>query len=301
LLENVDFTKLVKTHYQNYDNKRIGRNMKYAVSSLVGAFLVIGVGHAFSGDFGVLPRFVGTGEVSANFTGPKEGIRFFTTLDFPPFSYVDADGRLNGFSIYLSKLICMEMAVAGNCTIQALPWDELNAATKGTPGNAIVSGIAATRESREQLAFSRPFLRMPARFVALKAPAAVAQIAAAKIGVVASSAFELMARSFFTKATITAYASEELLLEELRSGKVDVAFGDAMRLSFWLSARQGADCCLFVSDPYYSTEFLGEGMRIAVNSDDKELLGRIDQSLASLERKGKIEELYLRFFPVGFY
>ena len=94
---------------------------------------------------------------------------------------------------------------------------------------------------------------------------------------------------------------EQLLLADLKSGKIDLVFNDGLQLAFWLTTADGAACCRFAVGPYYSDKYLGEGLRIAVAADDVTLRKQIDHALISLQRKGEINELYLRFFPKGFY
>ena len=49
--------------------------------------------------------------------GAVPAIRFVTTDDFPPFNFLDADGRLTGFNVDLARAICAELDI--RCTIQA--------------------------------------------------------------------------------------------------------------------------------------------------------------------------------------
>jgi polar amino acid transport system substrate-binding protein len=252
------------------------------------------------------PNFLGPNDVSGiEATDPQQGIQFLTILDFPPFSFLDANGRLNGFNVYLAKLVCAELSLQDNCTIQGVPWDDLEPALARGQGNAIIAGVAATEATRTKYAFSKPYLRLPARFVALNTGGKKwdpdTGLAGSKIGVLAQSAFEANARSYFPNADVTGYASDDLLIADLKSGKIDLIYGDGMRLAFFLSTEAGSACCRFSGGPYFSSDFLGEGMRIAISLDEEKLQKQIDHALISLQRKGKIEELYLRFFPEGFY
>ena len=52
-------------------------------------------------------------------------LRFLTTTDFPPFSYIDKDKRLTGFHVELARAICAELEVLPVCQIQALPFADL--------------------------------------------------------------------------------------------------------------------------------------------------------------------------------
>jgi polar amino acid transport system substrate-binding protein len=100
--------------------------------------------------------------------GNVERLRFLTTVDFPPFNYLD-DGRLSGFHVDLARRICAELNILDKCQIQALPWNELDGALTAGDGEAIIAGIAITAENREKYVFSRPYLKFPARFIMPKA------------------------------------------------------------------------------------------------------------------------------------
>src|SRR5690606_13799144 len=89
--------------------------------------------------------------------------RFVTTDDFPPFNFIDKDGRLTGFNVDLSRAICDELAI--RCTIQVREWDDtLNALRQGN-ADAVIAGLAITAAAREELDFSDVYMRWPARFV----------------------------------------------------------------------------------------------------------------------------------------
>src|SRR5690606_15985452 len=90
-------------------------------------------------------------------------LRFLTTIDFPPFNYLDDQGRLAGFHIELAAAICDELSLAGRCQIQALPWEELEPALQQGEGEAILAGLALSEQRRASLAFTRPYLKFPAR------------------------------------------------------------------------------------------------------------------------------------------
>lgn len=234
-----------------------------------------------------------------------ERVRFLTTADFPPFNFLDSEGRLSGFHIELARAICGELDIVARCQIQALPWNELDQAMAAGHGEAVIAGIAISAETRERYAFSRPYLRLPARFVAPKASdlaepmyKAVAQ---RRIGVLAGSAHESMLRNYFADARPVTYTRAEWLHGDLRTGKLDGAFGDGMRLSFWLAGASSEGCCQFVGGPYIASEFLGQGLAIAVRRDQAELAQAFDFALRELTMNGTFAELYLRYFPIGFY
>jgi polar amino acid transport system substrate-binding protein len=232
-------------------------------------------------------------------------LRFLTTTDFPPFNYLDAEGRLSGLHVDLARAVCAELGLADKCQIQALPWAELETALARGDGEAIIAGLAASAQNRSKFALSRPYLRFPARFVTIRSaklgePMAE-QLRGKRVGVVAGSAHEQLLRDSFGGAQAVAYDRQELLLADLRAGKVDAAFGDGMRLGFWLGSADSADCCRFAGGPYLAPEYLGGGLSIAVMPGNEKLAGGVDAALQQISAKGTFAELYLRYFPVGFF
>ena len=232
-------------------------------------------------------------------------LRFLTTTDFPPFNFLDGSGRLSGLHVDLARAICAELDLAAKCEIQALPWGELDAALQKDEGEAIIAGIAVTAKTRETYAFSRPYLQFPARFVVPKAkPLAepvYASLQGRKVGVVAGTGHERMLRDDFGKVEVVTYPKPEDLYADLKAGKLDAAFGDGMRLSFWLGGTDAGQCCRFAGGPYIAPEYLGTGLAIAVKADNPALAAAFDYALQQISVKGTFAELYLRYFPVSFY
>ncbi len=87
----------------------------------------------------------------------------------------------------------------------------------------------------------------------------------------------------------------------MKSGEADAHFGDGMQLSFWLQSEAAENCCVFAGGPYLESRFFGEGLAIAVPRGQDDLKQAINAALAALYEKGVYAELYLRYFPVGFF
>lgn len=254
----------------------------------------------------VIPRFWDERErIPKPDLSQVERVRFLTTVDFPPFNFVDPQGRLSGFHIELVRAICRELDIVPACQIQALPWSELEEALSARQGEALIAGTAVTTQNRERYAFTRPYLRFPARFIAPRASTLEEPIyravAGRRIGVVEGTAHEAMLRNYFAGTRPVTYSRSEWMLDDLRAGKLDGVFGDGMRLSFWLAGASSQSCCRFVGGPYIAPEFLGEGLSIAVSRHQANLAQAFDFALRELSVNGTFAELYLRYFPIGFY
>jgi polar amino acid transport system substrate-binding protein len=232
-------------------------------------------------------------------------LRFLTSIDFPPFNFTDQNGKLAGFNIDLAREICGELEIADKCQIQALPFADLKDALAASQGDAVIAGLAVTPELRRQFVFSRPYLMLPARFVRnLAAPVAgttAAAFAGQPVGVVKGTAHEAMLAAYFPAIKAQAFDDRNAMLAALKDGKIHAAFADALQLSFWVASPASAKCCALFDGPYLSERFLGEGMTIMLRQKDSVLTAAIDHALSALSRSGRLQEIYLRYFPYGLY
>ncbi len=230
-------------------------------------------------------------------------IRFAASADFPPFSFIGPGGTFTGFNVDLARAICAELAIP--CTMQARPFDSLEASLLEGRVDAVIAGLAITPASRQRLAFSDVYLRPAARFLGLAARAkdtvTASSLAGRTVAVVAGSAHAAYLAAFFPKATPLAAQTLPLAAAAVKAGKADLAFGDGLALAFYLQSEAAGDCCAFVGGPYLEPHFFGEGFAIALPPDRPELRRAIDWALDSLYDKGVFAEIYLRSFPVGYF
>lgn len=232
-------------------------------------------------------------------------LRFVTTLDFPPFNALNDAGQLSGYNVDLAKALCSQMGLSDICQIEAVPWNELETRLESGDAEAIIAGLSANAQNREKFVFTRAYMRLPARFVAIKAnrfsePASIA-LRGKNVGVIAGTAHEQVLKSYFPQAVAKPYPDRAALLAALQKGEVDAAFDDGMALSFWLESDQVNDCCSFVDGPYLAPQYLGPGLSIAVAPKNAPLASAFNNALQSLQQEGKLTELYLRYFPNSFY
>ncbi|MBD9492760.1 MULTISPECIES: transporter substrate-binding domain-containing protein [unclassified Ensifer] len=232
-------------------------------------------------------------------------LRFLTTVDFPPFNFIDQSGKLSGFHVDLVREICRELDIEAKCQIQAVTYAELLPALEEGQGEAVAAGIAVGPELRQRFGFSRAFMRLPARFaVNTKAAGAVSAPSDLKgkpVGVVAGTTHEAMFKAFFPKIEAKVYPDREAMLTALQKGDLPAVFSDGMQLSFWISGSAAGGCCTLVDGAYFSQRFLGEGLTIMNRKSEPALTQAIDHALLALSRSGRLEEIYLRYFPNGIY
>jgi len=235
--------------------------------------------------------------------GTIQAIRFITTDDFPPFNFLDARGHLTGFNVDLARAICAELAVP--CTIQARQWDDLTNHLADKTADAVIAGIAITADSRASLDFSDVYMRLPGRFVVRRNQARLdispEGLRDHTLAVVTGTAHEAYLASMFPEIGRKLYPTAEAAREAVASGAADAHFGDGLQLSFWLAGTGANNCCVFAGSPYLEARFFGQGYAIAFAKGSTDLKHAVDAALQAVYEKGVYAELYLRYFPVGFF
>jgi polar amino acid transport system substrate-binding protein len=228
-------------------------------------------------------------------------IRFLTETNYPPFNHAGQDGNPAGFNVDLARMLCEELRVA--CTVQMRRFDTLLDALAENRGDAVIASIAATPETRRRVDFTDPYYRSPARFVARRnseiRELLPERLDGVRIAAVAGTAHEAYARAFFTGAELRPYLTDEAARNALKTGEVELLFGDAIQLAFWLNGSDSEACCAFRGGPFMESRYFGEGVGIAVRPGNDTLRAALNWALFQVWEKGRYTDLWLRYFPVS--
>ncbi|MBX9711598.1 MAG: transporter substrate-binding domain-containing protein [Xanthobacteraceae bacterium] len=228
-------------------------------------------------------------------------IRFLTETDYPPFNFTGPDGNPAGFNIDIARAICEEIKVP--CTIQMRRFETLVDAINGNRGDAVIASMAVTPQLRAKLDFTDPYYRAPARFASRKdgvmSEVRPESLSDKKVGAIAGSAHEAYLKSLFTEAIVVGFPSDEALRLALRRGEVDLIFGDAISLAFWINGTDSADCCAFSGGAFVESRYFGEGIGIGVRRGNDLLRQALNWAMFRLWEKGRFTDLWLRYFSVS--
>ena len=242
--------------------------------------------------------------VKSDLTG-LERLRFLTTVDFRPFNYLDKNSQLAGYNVNLASAICNELKLTHICEIEAVSWDELSQKLKNGGGEAIIAGLVADQETRQDFLFSHIYFRLPARFITLKNNLDIKidnkTLQSKTVGVIADSAHAYLLLRLYPEVKHKSYKTRNEAFGALEAMEIDLLFDDGVALGNWLTSTQAADCCGFVGEAFIAPNILSNTLSIAVANTQPNLLFAINDALTKLEQKGVLDELYLRYFPAGLY
>jgi polar amino acid transport system substrate-binding protein len=233
--------------------------------------------------------------------GRANVIRFMTEIDYPPFNFAGPDGNPQGFNVDLARMMCEELKLA--CTIQMRRFETLLAALAENRGDAVIASIEVTPDMRAKADFTDPYYRTPGRFVARRDfpidNPVPEKLEGKKVAVMAGTTHEAYLRALFTEVEVHPYPSAEVARLALRQGDVDLLFGDAVSLAFWLNGTDSNNCCEFRGGPYLDSRYFGEGVGIAVKKGNDTMRLALNWALFRLWEQGRYTDLWLRYFPIS--
>lgn len=278
-----------------------GRALAWAMACfclLAGVGLLAGSGHGQ--EKSVIP---GAAEEAAPAEPRRFVIRFLTEGEFPPFNYYDDEGVLSGFNVDLARAICLEVGAA--CDIKVRPWEELLIGLRRGDADAVIAAHMVTATSLAEVDFSDRYFYTPGRFVS-RTGSGITDISpdaldGVSIGVAKGTAHEAFVKAFFRDSRIVLFENPELAREGLQQGKVDLIFGDAISLAFWLNGSLSRQCCEFKGDAFLEPKYFGDGLAVALPRNDPQIKTLINGALKRVRQSGRFQELVERYFPVRIY
>jgi polar amino acid transport system substrate-binding protein len=228
-------------------------------------------------------------------------IRFLTETDFPPFNFAGPDGNPQGFNVDLARMVCEELKVG--CTIQMRRFETLLPSLNENRGDAVIASLAVTPDTRARVDFSDPYYRTPARFAARRDSPVddplPERLEGKKVAVVGGTAHEAYLKALFTEVETRPYPSADIARFALKKGDVDLLFGDAISLAFWLNGTDSENCCSFRGGPYMDSRYFGEGVGIAVKKGNDTVRLALNWALFRMWEQGRFTDLWLRYFPIN--
>lgn len=230
---------------------------------------------------------------------PLPALKLLAEPDFAPWSFTLEDGTLAGISVDLARAACTEAALT--CEIVPTPFTSLLPTLQQGNGDVIVSGLRLNNDLMTNTALTRPYFRSMGRFMIRRgtqiAAADPRALAGRRLGVVENTAHEAFLKTYFDKSQIVPQASEAAMYEALRTGALDVAFGDSLRMSFWMNSDGGRKCCAALGGAVIDSDTFSRPLVFVVRQDKSAVRDRFDEALDTLEESGTTASIFARYLP----
>jgi polar amino acid transport system substrate-binding protein len=269
------------------------------------AFALVAVGPAISqnGAAPGFPLFRHIDSVAKSPAFAQRNIRLLTDRDFPPFSYETPEGKTAGVSVDLALAVCAELKAT--CTVVAKPFSQLLPALLNNEGDVIVSGLRIDETVLKKTAMTRPYFWSLGRFAVRVGSqlrgSDIRSLAGRRIGYVANSSHGAWLEKYYSRSALTAFPSEAEMNEALRTGAIDVSFGDGLRLIYWLAGSASRGCCKPLDGAFVDRQFFSNNLSFLTRREDAETVKAFDYALDRLQDKKTSAEIFARYLPSGLW
>jgi polar amino acid transport system substrate-binding protein/arginine/ornithine transport system substrate-binding protein len=235
--------------------------------------------------------------VAASASAQPASLRIATEGTYPPWSFKDAQGSLQGWDVDIANALCEKMKV--KCEIVAQDWDGIIPGLMARKFDMIVASMAITEQRRQRVDFSDRYKETISRFIAKKGTPDDVSPAALKgktIGVQRGSIQASYLTQNYKESEIKFYDTPQAVELDLVAGRVDYAMGNMVTYFVGFLKTPASANFGFVG-PELKGGLLGDGNGIAVRKGDAETLRRVNAALAAIRADGTYDRITAKYFP----
>ena len=222
---------------------------------------------------------------------------------YPPFSYVDPDGKLAGFDIDIANALCAQMGA--ECTLVQQDWDGIIPALLARKYDAIIASMSITPDRKKKVAFTNKYYQTPAKFAAKRGSGIEISKAGLKGKTVAvqraTTHDNFITGEFGDSVNIKRYATQDEAYLDAVSGRVDLLLADSVAMDDgFLKTDKGKDW-QFVGPDYSDPKYFGDGAGIAVRKQDEDLVAKLNKAIQDIRASGTYDAIAKKYFDFNVY
>jgi polar amino acid transport system substrate-binding protein len=229
----------------------------------------------------------------------QKEIKIAVEGSFPPFNYLDADEKLQGFDVEVARALCA--AADLQCDFIMQKWEDMIPNLNAGRFDAIVSSMSMSDERKKLVAFTDSYYSSPSVFVVRKTtdlPDLTSKsLGGLPLGVTLGTVQAAYVAQFYPDAKVTIFPSSPDLYKGLAEGDIDIAFEDKLAIYDWLTNTKAGTCCAYKGNDIIDPQFFGDGAGIAVRKQDDEIRNRLNTALAAITADGTYDAINAKYFP----
>ncbi len=238
------------------------------------------------------------------FAAAPKTLRIGNDPTYAPFESKNAQGQLVGFDIDLANEICRRMGT--KCTYVESDFDALIPSLKAKKIDAIISSLSITEKRQQEIAFSEKSFAANARLIAPKGSKLLPTVDSLKgktIGLLQGTTQETYANQEWRPkgVTITPYANQDQVYQDLTAGRIDAAFQDEVAASEGFLKQPAGKNFAFAGPAVKDEKIFGVGTGIGMRKDETDLKAAIDKAFESMRKDGTYDKLAKKYFDFDVY
>lgn len=229
-------------------------------------------------------------------------IRIATEGAYPPFNFVNEQGKLDGFDVDIANALCAK--IKADCEIVAQDWDGIIPGLLANKYDAIIAAMSITEDRKQSVDFSSKYALSAGQFVAPKdktyddtSPKA---LAGKVIAVQRSTTHVTYLEDNYKDSDIRLYDTQDQANLDMVSGRADLTLADQPILGDWLKTSDGQGFH-FVGKPVADPKWYGEGIGVAVRKGDTALVTKFNEAIAAIRADGTFKQINDKWFNFDIY
>lgn len=243
-----------------------------------------------------------------NTAGAAGTLKIGTEGGYPPWSMVDATGKVSGFDADVGNALCKELDMECRFVVQA--FDSLIPSLDANRFDLIISGMSVTPERSKRITFSIPYAVEDAIFVlpknspVLKAATSeelLKGLSGKTVGVQGGTTHGAYLQHAAPGLKIKSYETLDQMQIDLDSGRLDATFADLTSQSKFLKKVGDKNFALsqLIIKGSSAPEVLGYGIGVGINKKNPELKKKVDAALCKLITDGTIKASSEKWFDIN--
>ena len=223
--------------------------------------------------------------LGASVAASAQELTFAMEPSYTPFESTNEKCEIIGFDVDVANAICKE--IQATCKFKGEAFDALIPNLKAKRFDASISAIDITDARAKQVLFSDAYYDSTASYVTLKGKATLES--AKNVGVQNGTTFQQYTVAETKQYTTKAYASLQSAILDLKSGRIDMIFGDTAVLADMISKEPEMQ---FVGEKVANKKYFGNGLGIAMHKSNKELAEQLNKGLTAIKANGEYQKIY---------
>ncbi|WP_455924947.1 transporter substrate-binding domain-containing protein [Pseudomonas putida] len=248
-------------------------------------------------------------------------VNIATEGSYEPWNVTLPGGKISGFEPELMEILCQRMKLTCNISVQN--WDGMIASLNAGKFDVLMDAVVITDDRKKVMAFSIPYARTPASFVALDAnvlpgkPGPANEITLGTdekqigeaieglrkalkgktIGIASGTIYTPFIDDHFKDvATIREYNASADTILDLQAGRIDVAFDDVTFLDSLKAKDENKN--LAYTGPQIGGPIWGDGEGLGFRQADADLKAKFDAALKEALADGTVKKLSEKWFKL---